>query len=86
VTVGGSGVKPRLTCNIDCGFTAKLVQLPGTTVRRASGTVRGGTSTSVRFSPNGLRPGRYQVRFEIRAVANPAPKNTLKHGPIFRLP
>jgi hypothetical protein len=86
VTIAGNGVKPRLSCNIDCGFKAKLVQLPGTIVRRASGTVRGGTSTTLRFASNGLRPGRYQVRFEIRAVVNPAPKNTLKHGPIFRLP
>lgn len=86
VTIAGTSVKPRLSCNIDCGFKAKLVQLPGTIVRRASGTVRGGTSTTVRFSPNGLPRGRYQVRFEIRAVVNPAPKNTLKHGPIFRLP
>ncbi len=86
ITIGGSGLTTRVGCSIDCRYTATLVRLPSANVRALSGVIKGGKTTTVRFSPQGLRPGRYYVRVTSLAVTNPAPNGTRRHGPTFRLP
>ncbi len=84
--VSGARLAPVLACDLDCRYVARLVRLPLTTARTASGVAIGGRPKTIRFSVARLRPSRYQVRFSLRATLNPAPLPTVAHGPVFRLP
>jgi hypothetical protein len=83
--VRGSGLRPVLSCNLDCSYVASLVRLPGRVVRRATGVAIGGEPKRIRFSAQGLRPGRYQIRVQLRATVNPGPKAIPVQGAAFRL-
>jgi hypothetical protein len=86
VGVTGSRFSPILRCDLDCGYSARLVRLPATIVRTASGTAIGGRAKTIRFSSAHLRAGRYQVRLLARATVNPAPQQSGAHGAVFRFP
>jgi hypothetical protein len=84
--VRGSGLRPQLTCDLDCRYVATLVRLPRTVARKAAGVAVGGTPRTLRLSAAHLKPGRYQVRFALRAALNPAPEPLAARGAVFRLP
>jgi hypothetical protein len=83
--VGGPHLSPVLRCDLDCSYVARLVRLPGSVVRTATGVAARGRPKTIRFDPAGLHPGRYQVRVSVRAAVNPAPGSIPVHGSIFRL-
>ena len=86
VSVTGARFSPILRCDLDCGYSARLVRLPATIVRTATGTAVGGKPKTIRFSTAHLRAARYQVRVLARATVNPAPQQSGAHGAVFRFP
>ena len=73
----------RVTCDIDCTYTARLVRVNGgATTSTVRGRVTGGIPGGIVFPKQS--PGIYQVKVSLVAPVNPGPATTLA-GKAFRL-
>jgi len=73
----------RVTCDIDCTYTARLVRVKGgATTSLVRGRVTGGIPGGIVFPKQS--PGVYQIRVSLIAPVNPGPATTLV-GKEFRL-
>jgi hypothetical protein len=84
VTITPRGLRPVLSCDIDCTYTARLVRGRSKIMATRRGRAVGQVPKKVVFGRQ--RPGLYDIRFEIRAPLNPAPKPLLRRTPAFDLP
>jgi len=73
----------RVTCDIDCSYTARLVRVNGAvTTSTVQGHVTGGIPGGILFPKQ--RPGIYQIKVSLVAPVNPGPATGLTGKP-FRL-
>ncbi len=75
---GKKPVRIRLTCSIDCAYTARIERLPkGQPVATARGRAVGKVATLITLKPRKAKNGRYRLRLSLVAPVNPGPPLTL---------
>ncbi len=86
VKVSLGGLRPTITCSVDCRFTAQLLRLyRRVPTRQLSGWAVGSTSRKVSFSARGVANGRYHVKFLVYAATNTAPAPVVAYTGWFGL-
>lgn len=70
----GSGLKLQLHCDIDCQYTAGVIELStGKSILASLGKAIGGKNVTVRFPARKLAKGRYRFAISLVAAVNPGP-------------
>jgi hypothetical protein len=74
----------RVTCDIDCNYTARLRRVGGRLISQQQGQAVGTRKATVLFDGSRLRAGRYQVQVSMVAPTNPGPP-VVRQGPVIRI-
>jgi hypothetical protein len=75
----------RVTCDIDCNYTARLTRLSdGRVLSSQQGQAVGTRKATVLFNAARLRAGRYQVDVQLVAPKNPGPP-VVRQSPAIRI-